>query len=60
MQMSLMEYIAHYFNGDIHRYAQFEGVSCEQILEWIENECYVINGKLVMPVKHLPTPANRK
>lgn len=60
MQMSLMEYIASYFNGDIQRYAKFQGVSREQILEWVNNECHVIKGKLVMPVKHLPTPTERK
>ncbi|WP_447870809.1 hypothetical protein [Serratia fonticola] len=54
MHMTLMEYIRLHFNGDIYRYAQFEGVSREQILKWIDNECYVIKGKLVMPVKHLP------
>jgi hypothetical protein len=54
MHMTLMEYIQLHFNGDIYRYAQFEGVSREQVLKWINNECYVIKGKLVMPVKHLP------
>ncbi|WP_431222645.1 hypothetical protein ACQ86O_20580 [Serratia sp. L9] len=54
MQMTLMEYITQHFNGDLHRYAQFAGVSREQILKWIENECCIIKGKLVMPVKHLP------
>jgi hypothetical protein len=54
MQMTLMEYITQYFNGDLYRYARYEGVSREQILKWINNECYVVKGKLVMPVKHLP------
>lgn len=54
MHMTLMEYITRYFNGDLYRYARSEGVSREQILKWINNDCYVINGKLVTPVKHLP------
>ncbi|WP_197062173.1 MULTISPECIES: hypothetical protein [unclassified Serratia (in: enterobacteria)] len=54
MQMTLMEYITQYFNGDLYRYARYEGVSREQILKWINNECYVIKGKLVIPVKHFP------
>ncbi|HEI8865303.1 hypothetical protein [Serratia sp. AKBS12] len=54
MQMTLMEYITLHFNGDLHRYAQAEGVSSDQIRRWIDNECYVIKGRLVMPVKHLP------
>ncbi|MFI8418156.1 hypothetical protein ACQKDS_17015 [Serratia sp. NPDC078593] len=54
MQMTLMEYITQHFNGDLQRYAQSEGVSREQIIKWIDNECYVIKGRLFMPVKHLP------
>ncbi|CAI0856565.1 hypothetical protein V2T44_22215 [Serratia ficaria] len=54
MQMTLMEYIKQYFNGDLHRFAQSEGVSSEQIISWIDNECHVIKGRLFMPVKHLP------
>lgn len=52
--MTLMEYITRHFNGDLHRYAQSEGVSREQIISWINNECHVIKGKLFMPVRHLP------
>jgi hypothetical protein len=54
MQMTLMEYITQHFNGDLLRYAQSEGVSREQIISWIDNECHVIKGRLFMPVKHLP------
>jgi hypothetical protein len=54
MQMTLMEYITQHFNGDLHRYAQSEGVSREQIINWIDNEYHVIKGRLFMPVRHLP------
>ena len=54
MQMTLMEYITQHFNGDLHRYAQSEGVSREQIINWIDNECHVIKARLFMPVRHLP------
>lgn len=54
MQLTLMEYIKLKFNGDLYRYAQFEGISREQLLEWLENEYYVVKGKVVRPVKHLP------
>ena len=46
MQMTLMEYITQHFNGDLHRYAQSEGVSREQIINWIDNECHVIKGRI--------------
>lgn len=51
--IELKKYISTYYNSNIYRFSISYNVSTQTTCEWIKSGAYILDGKVVIPRKHL-------